>query len=174
MSECSPILDSLRQQFLGKIPPRSLEPIARENGISLRDCTRCLSEDLWTEIAGDHFIPVMQDLVHWGPVTTIIHTDDVILEITDPIPDGSVGQGFYNLHSKRGLHGHLRADNCESIIFLERPFMGSHTASITFFNAAGAAMFKVFVGRDEEGQLLEDQLTRFRSLPGKLSGQEAV
>jgi putative heme iron utilization protein len=36
-------------------------------------------------------------------------------------------------------------------------------------NAAGAAMFKIFVRRDEQKELLAEQLAKFEELRGRLS-----
>jgi putative heme iron utilization protein len=47
--------------------------------------------------------------------------------------------------------------------------MGRASASILFFNADGAIMFKVFVGRDESRNLKPDQLDAFRSLALRLA-----
>jgi putative heme iron utilization protein len=46
--------------------------------------------------------------------------------------------------------------------------MGMDTASILFFNQAGSAMFKIFLGRDEHRQLLADQVSAFHALSSSL------
>jgi len=45
-------------------------------------------------------------------------------------------------------------------------------AFIAFFNAEGAIIFKVFVGRDERRELLADQLAAFEALAGRLCGSD--
>ena len=45
---------------------------------------------------------------------------------------------------------------------------GMDTASILFFNQAGSAMFKIFLGRDEHRQLLADQVSAFHALSSSL------
>lgn len=79
------------------------------------------------------------------------------------------GHGFYNLKGGDGLSGHLRATNCRAIVFLRRPFMGMDTLSAQFFNADGEAMFKIFVGRDENRRLRADQVERFGMLEAKFA-----
>jgi hypothetical protein len=44
------------------------------------------------------------------------------------------------------------------------PFFGRRSCSLQFINLDGGAMFKVFVGRDEQRELLADQLARFERL----------
>ena len=46
--------------------------------------------------------------------------------------------------------------------------MGMDTASILFFNRAGSAMFKIFLGRDEHRQLLADPVSAFHALSSSL------
>ncbi len=65
---------------------------------------------------------------------------------------------------------HLKADNCTHVAFVSRPFMGRPSRSLQFFNGAGEAMFKVFVRRDAERNLLADQVQRFDELRARLGG----
>jgi putative heme iron utilization protein len=44
------------------------------------------------------------------------------------------------------------------------------TISVQFFNAEGEAMFKVYVGRDEDRRLRADQVERFLQLQVRLAG----
>ncbi|HRO48844.1 MAG TPA: heme utilization cystosolic carrier protein HutX [Hyphomicrobium sp.] len=145
-------------------PGGILEATASRHGLSLQDTVECLPADMWTRISGTHFVDVMRDLSEWGDVTVISHTKDAILEFEGPVPNGTLGHGFYNLGGGSGLSGHLRADNCKAIVFLRRPFMGKETLSVQFFNADGEAMFKIFVGRDESKKLKADQVKRFTQL----------
>lgn len=148
-----------------------LESVAAEHGVSLRTVVGCLPQEMWRETGGERFCEVMAEVADWGPVTLIVHTQDGVFEFSGPLPAGSLGHGFFNLHGTGGLSGHLRAERCASIVFLRRPFMGKRTASIQFFNGAGGAMFKIFVGRDAEGELSASQLERFDALEQRLAAQ---
>ncbi len=57
-------------------------------------------------------------------------------------------------------------------MFLRRPFMGTDTLSVQFFNADGEAMFKIFVGRDENRRLKADQVERFARLETRFAASE--
>ena len=48
--------------------------------------------------------------------------------------------------------------------------MGRPSRSMQFFNGAGEAMFKIFVRRDEERELLAEQVQRFDELRSRLGG----
>ncbi|HMM78219.1 MAG TPA: heme utilization cystosolic carrier protein HutX [Gammaproteobacteria bacterium] len=158
---------SLRERISRRLAERTdgvLEAIATEYGVSLQTVVECLASKMWTRVDGAHFIEVMTDIASWGEVTLIAHSKDAILEFSGPLPEGRVGHGLYNLKGGGALSGHLRHEHCKAIIFLRRPFMGTETASVQFFNAAGEAMFKIFVGRDERRQLRPEQLARFAAL----------
>jgi putative heme utilization carrier protein HutX len=71
---------------------------------------------------------------------------------------------------RTGFHGHLKYERCAAIAFVERPFMGRTSNLMIFINRDGGIMFKIFVGRDEKGQLKQDQVARFKALADRLCG----
>ncbi|MGE0768416.1 MAG: heme utilization cystosolic carrier protein HutX [Hyphomicrobiaceae bacterium] len=143
--------------------------IAVEHGVSTRDVVAALPAANQTFVSGERFQDVMADLQEWGEVLFIVHTTDIVLECVGRIPPGSVGRGYYNLHGDSPIGGHIRFESCSSIAFVARPFMGRRSCSLQFFNAAGEAMFKVFVRRDAERNLLSDQVARFEALRAHLA-----
>ena len=108
---------------------------------------------------------VTEDEVYYelGKVTLVMNTPDVIMEFSGVLPNGKLSHGFYNFTYNSPLHGHLRASHCKSVYLVERPFMKRQTVSLQFINEAGHAMFKVFAGRDEKGELVAEQLAAMRS-----------
>lgn len=176
MNEPAPttdVLRSLRAQ-LARSPHGVLEQVAEEHGVPLRTVIECLPQEMHSAASGDRFCEVMGEVSPWGPVTLIVHTPDGIFEFAGAVPDGSLRRGFHDLSADRGFGGHLRAECCHSIVFLRRPFMGKQTASLQFLDEAGGATFKIFVGRDESGELRADQLARFDALErGLVPGQAA-
>ena len=102
-----------------------------------------------------------------NPLPSSTHTPDAIVEVSGKLPNGKVGRGFYNFdhpETDGGVHGHIYYENCASIYLLERPFMGKATCSLNFINRNGGAMFKIFVGRDEAGELKQHQIEAMRKL----------
>ena len=47
--------------------------------------------------------------------------------------------------------------------------MGRPSRSLQFFNGAGEAMFKIFVRRDKERNLLPEQVARFDALRRRMA-----
>jgi putative heme utilization carrier protein HutX len=146
-----------------------LEQIARDYEVSTFEVVRALPAEHTTIVPGARFEEVMQALTTWGEVLFIVHTPDIVLECAGPIPPGSFARGYYNLHGNSPIGGHLRAESCAHIAFVSRPFMGRPSRSLQFFNGSGEAMFKVFVRRDRERNLLADQVVRFEELRGRMA-----
>lgn len=154
------------QEFMQTGPDGTLEAIAAQYGVTLLEVVKHVPQHALA--AGEKFDTVWDAVCEWGSVTTLVHTADVILEFSGSLPSGFHRHGYFNLRGKQGLSGHIKAENCAHIALVERKFMGMDTASIIFFNPAGEAMFKIFIGRDEHRQLLAEQLDAFRTLAAAL------
>lgn len=139
-----------------------LEHVASGHNVSVADVARCLPEDQAVVASGDKFEEVMTEISNWGPVTFIVHTDDIVLECKDTVPPGSFARGYYNIHGDSAIGGHIKADNCESVIFVSRPFMGRESHSVQFYSKSGACMYKVYLGRDKNRELIPEQVEKFK------------
>jgi putative heme utilization carrier protein HutX len=152
-----------------------LEQIARDYGVSTFDVVEALPAEHRTVVPGSRFEDILRALTEWGEVLFIVHTPDLVLECAGKVPPGSVGRGYFNLHGDSPISGHIKADNCAHIVFVSRPFMGRPSRSLQFFNGAGEAMFKVFVRRDAERNLIAEQVQRFDALRERLAaGRPAI
>jgi len=157
------------QDFLKTEPDGTLEAIAGQYNTTLLEVVKNLPSH--TLVAGNKFDTVWDTVCEWGKVTTLVHSADMILEFTGELPSGFHRHGYFNLRGKKGMTGHIKAENCTHIALVERKFMAMDTASILFFNAAGNAMFKIFLGRDDHRQLLAEQVDAFRTLAAVLKGE---
>ncbi|WP_336818266.1 heme utilization cystosolic carrier protein HutX [Cedecea sp. MMO-103] len=157
--------------YLKTQPDGTLESIAAQYNVTLLDVVSQLPAQAL--VSGEQFDTVWDTVVEWGSVTTLVHTADVIIEFSGELPSGFHRHGYFNLRGKKGMTGHIKAANCTHIALVERKFMGMDTASILFFNQAGSAMLKIFIGRDDHRQLLADQLAAFRALAETLKGNIA-
>lgn len=155
-------------------PGAIVETVAKETGATLREVVEALPGEMRRFAPASAFVPVMDDVAKWGNVTVIIHTDDGVMEIGGPIPPGKIAKDYFNLSGTIGFHGHLRYERCAGIAFVERPFFGRLSASILFLNVDGGIMFKIFVGRDEQRELIGHQLDAFRALADRLCVREAA
>lgn len=158
---------------LAKNPDGILEQIAKSYAVSTLDVVRHLSPDHCTMVGADKFTDVMQDITTWGEILFIVHTNDIVCECAGVLPPGTFGRGYYNLHGDSPIGGHIRVENCASIAFVSRPFMGRESRSVQFFNEAGEAMFKIFVRRDKDRNLLPEQAEKFDALRRRLASSGA-
>jgi putative heme utilization carrier protein HutX len=145
-------------------PDGVLEAIAERHGVPLQAILDCLPDGHAPSIDGDRFTEIWRALVEWGGVLFIVHTRDGVFEIKTPLPSGEAGRGYFNVHGPTPLGGHLRADRCARIYFVDRPFFGRRSCSVQFVSCDGEAMFKVFVARSPDRNLDPDQLARFEAL----------
>jgi heme iron utilization protein len=145
-----------------------LEQIAREYGVSTFEVVEALPAAHRVIVPGSLFEEILSALTSWGSIVFIVHTPDIVLECEGPIPPGASARGYFNLHGDSPIGGHIKAENCASIAFVMRPFMGRESRSIQFFNANGEAMFKIFVRRDEKRELIGEQVKLFDELKTRL------
>ncbi|MGE3872842.1 MAG: heme utilization cystosolic carrier protein HutX [Parvibaculaceae bacterium] len=157
------------KEALAAKPDGVLEMIAAQCGVPLARVFDELPEGAARRVPGDRFEELWQDLARWGDVLLIVHTKDIVLECKGPLPDGTSAQGYFNIHGDSPIGGHIKADRCTAIYFIDRLFHGRRSCSVQFVNGEGDAMFKIFVPRDDKRELLADQLARFEALKAKVS-----
>lgn len=163
MNVLSPKHDEI-QAALEEKPDAVLDFVAKELNVSLSDVISCLPDDQVVSLLGEQFEAVMKGVAGLGTITFIVHTEDIVLECKGNVPEGSYGRGFYNIHGDSPIGGHIKADNCGFIYFVSREMMGRLSHSLIFCNKAGKAMFKIYLGRDENRELIPEQVGQFNRL----------
>ena len=149
---------------LAEKPDGVIEQIAAKAEVTPAEVLAVLPEGAAVVVEDAHWEPIWKDLSSWGDILMIVHTEDIVLEVEGSLPDGSEGHGWFNIHGDSPIGGHIRKERCVSIAFVDRGFHGRRSCSVWFMNADGKAMFKVFVRRDKERNLLEEQVSRFEAL----------
>ena len=152
------------QAALDEKPDAVLDFVAKDVNVSLSDVIKCLPERQVLALSGDQFDAVMKGAASLGAITFIVHTEDIVLECKGAVPEGNYGRGFYNIHGDSPIGGHIKADNCGAIYFVSREMMGRQSHSLIFCNKAGNAMFKIYLARDENRDLIPEQVERFNRL----------
>lgn len=126
-----------------------------------------LPDDLVCLVKGNLAEAILQEVSHWGAVTTIVERDGSVFEFKGSLPEGKPGFGYYNLMGSAGqLHGHLKLDVIINIALLSKPLRGKEAHAIVFFNRTGDCVFKVYLGRDQQGVIYAHQLQAFNRLKG--------
>ena len=158
-------------EALREKPDGILEMVSGKADASLWQVFQRLAEGQAVAIAGEKFEELWAGLTTWGTVLFIVHTEDIVLECEGTLPPGTSSHGYFNIHGDSPIGGHIKASNCARIVFVDRAFHGRRSCSVQFLNAAGNAMFKVFVRRDKQRELLAEQVALFEALRAKVSVQ---
>jgi heme iron utilization protein len=159
---------SIRQELEAK-PDGILEVVAANHGVPLEQVLDCLPAGMAIAADGSLFETAWRDMTEWGEMTFIVHTRDGVFECSRAIPPGSAGRGYFNVHGESPISGHLKAERRRSIYFVDRSFFGKRSCSVQFINTDGEAMFKIFVGRNDDRSLKGEQVARFEALREVLS-----
>jgi putative heme utilization carrier protein HutX len=149
---------------LASKPDGVIENVAREHGVPTREVLAMLPPGESVAASGEAFEAIWNDVTGWGEVLFIVNTPDIVLECHGPLVPGSAAHGWFNVHGDSPIGGHIKASNCREICFVDRKFHGRRSLSIQFYNAAGEAMFKIFVRRDSQRELLPEQIVKFEAL----------
>ncbi|SMF03903.1 hypothetical protein SAMN02982989_4650 [Xaviernesmea oryzae] len=149
---------------LAEKPDGVVEAIAGKAEVTPADILEILPKGAAVIAGKEHFLDIWAEMTSWGEVLFIVHTEDIVLEAEGSLPAGSEAHGWFNIHGDSPIGGHIKKDNCASVTFVDRAFHGRRSCSVWFMNEKGSAMFKVFVRRDENRELIAGQLVKFEAL----------
>lgn len=159
-------MEALKQQvaqILEQEPKLLPAAIAEKLNISEFEAVSALPDEMIALVDGEQAQSILEGLVGFGPVTTIVHSFGSIFEVKAPFPKGKEARGYYNLMGREGeMHGHLKLDNVKNIALVSKPFMGRESHYFGFFCEEGNNIFKVYLGRNEKRELIESQVTTFK------------
>ena len=124
-----------------------------------------INEDLEKVVDGSKFDEIIEDISKWGKILMIKITPSFVIEIKDFMPTGTYGHGYYNFNTKgSSISGHLKAINIEKIVFSSKVHRGMLSHSVSFNDINGEHIFKVFVTRNENREIIKDQFDKFIAL----------
>lgn len=116
-------------------------------------------------LGAEHSESLLAALSTWGNTTTIIIHKGCVFEFKGPFPKGAIAQGYYNLEGPiPGFHGHIKLDAIKHIKFQEKQHRGRQSYAFDFQDKESSSIFKVFLGRDEKGELIPDQVDAFKRI----------
>ncbi|MDP5054351.1 MAG: hypothetical protein NWP69_11220, partial [Congregibacter sp.] len=124
-----------------------------------------IRDDNKSELPGTLALPLLQALQELGDTTTVILHEGCVFEFKGAFPTGEVHEGYYNLEGPvPGFHGHLRLDAITQIRFQDRPHRGRASYAFVFENLQSRCIFKVFLGRSSDGEIIAHQLRFFKQV----------
>lgn len=114
---------------------------------------------------------LLAEIHSWGKVVTIIEKAGSIFEVEGTFPLGKEGYGYFNLNMPKNpniaLYGHLKLQQITDIVLISKPFRGKESYAIAFITAQQEVLFKIYLGRDEQRQLLAHQVKKFNQIRNK-------
>jgi len=149
---------------LAEKPDGVVEAIAARAEVTPAEILAVLPQGAAVSAPAEKFNDIWNELRGWGEVLMIVQTTDIVFEVPGHLPEGTEGHGWFNIHGDSPIGGHIKKENCATITFVDRGFHGRRSLSVWFMNAAGSAMFKLFVRRDANKELLADQVIKFEAL----------
>lgn len=121
--------------------------------------------DPTNRLAGEAAQSLLLDISNWGKVTTIVLHGGSVFEFKGNFPKGNPGHGYYNLtNDGSGFEGHLNLNAVDHIAFQDKPHRGQESYAFVFNDKTNQPIFKIFLGRDEKGQLIREQKAKFLAL----------
>jgi len=156
------------ENLLTNNPELTTLEIAKELNTSEYKVLQNINEDIAKAVNSEHFDEIIEDISTWGKILMIKITPSFVIEINDNMPLGTYGHGYYNFDSKESsISGHLKVNDIDKIIFLSKKHRGMISHSVIFYDAKGEHIFKVFVRRDENRELLVSQVEKFMALKSR-------
>lgn len=144
--------------------------LAQNFNVSEGEIISVLSSDMAITVPGEQALNILESLIGWGPVTTIVHSFGSIFEVKAPFPKGKLAHGYYNLMGRPGeLQGHLRLDLIDKVALVSKPFRGKESYYFGFFDLDGNSVFKIYLGRDDKRVLFADQVEKFKQMQTEFS-----
>jgi hypothetical protein len=116
-------------------------------------------------IPGEQAQGLLEEIAGWKQAVTtiVIHTGSVF-EFKAPFPVGENGHGYYNLKGESGFEGHLNLTDVAKITLQDKPHRGRDSYAFVFEHSNGEVIFKIFLGRDAAGDIIAEQLQRFKTI----------
>ena len=143
--------------------------ISKELQVSEYEVLQNIDEKYAKAVDASSFDTIIEDIATWGKILMIKITPSFVIEIKDHMPIGEYGHGYYNFNSKQSaISGHLKVDDIDKIIFVSKKHRGMLSHSVVFYDQNGEHIFKVFVARNENRELLSNQVDQFMSLKNRV------
>ena len=156
--------DSIKK-ILDKNPDITTLEIAKNLEVSEYEVLQNIDENFAKAIDAKSFDEIIEDISTWGKILMIKITPSFVIEIKDHMPLGTYGHGYYNFdHATSAISGHLKVDDIDKIIFVSKKHRGMLSHSVVFYDTKGEHIFKIFVARDENRELIPEQVEKFMAL----------
>lgn len=161
-------MKKLIEEILIENPDFSTLDIANQLKKSEYEVLQNINHTIAKAIDAENFDAIIEDIATWGKILMIKITPSFVIEIKDTMPTGTYGHGYYNFDStESSISGHLKVSDIDKIIFVSKKHRGMISYSVVFYDNNGEHIFKVFLTRDDNKEILSDQLNKFIALKNR-------
>lgn len=143
---------------------KTIREISRNANVTELEVLRTLITSDQVALYGkDEILPLLNELSEMGTTLVIVENQGSIFEIKCRFPKGLEGYGYYNLkiEGEYGLGGHVDINHINHVAVTSEIFFNKPSKAWWFIHESGRVVFKVYVGRDENGEFKPNQLTLF-------------
>ncbi len=166
------LMNTVREK-MEKNPSTMTGDLARSLSVKEVEIIRCLPEGMAVEALVEDFETIWERMTTWEKATFICISKGCVVEVAGPLPVGKHGHGMFNLHQEGNpLGGHLMVKDLGSIWLVSKPFFGKESHSVQFFSQDGDAMFSVYLGRDEQRNIIESVKNDFLEMKEQYEKKE--
>ncbi|QKF68605.1 putative heme iron utilization protein, ChuX/HutX family [Arcobacter venerupis] len=156
------------EEILNQNPEISTLEIAQKLNVNEYEVLQNINDNIAKAVDGSKFDEIIEDISTWGKILMIKITPSFVIEIKDNMPTGTYGHGYYNFDSNdSSISGHLKVNDIEKIIFISKKHRGMISHSVVFYDIQGEHILKIFVNRDENKELNQEQVEKFMELKDK-------
>ncbi|MDR2426805.1 MAG: hypothetical protein LBD46_06490 [Endomicrobium sp.] len=140
---------------------KTIRAISKEHNVSELDVIKVLETGKYVRLLGKEFVKkLIEELPSLGELLILIEHGGSIFEITSIFLPVCESHGYYNL-GRAALSGHLNTDKITNIGVISENLFGRRSCSWVFLGENGEPVFKVYLKRDENKEILKDQLSVF-------------
>ena len=144
--------------------------LAKSLGVQFGRILAALPEEMRSFAPGDAAIAIWEAMTEWEKATFIATTPGAIVEISCRLPKGKRSNGMYNLMDKQyPLGGHLLMGMVDSVCFVSGTVHGMESHSVQFLDAEGRQCFAVYLGRNEQREIIPAVREGFFALKAQYS-----
>lgn len=128
-----------------------------------------LDNNTFKEVSGSNLLKVLDEISTWGEILFCKNTPEFIIEFKTKIDPTKAMRGYHNFCGESGyLGGHLKEGAVTKIGFVSTKFMNTLGHSVHFYNDKNETIFKFYLARDENRNLILSQVEKFKALKESL------
>ncbi|MDR1194926.1 MAG: heme utilization cystosolic carrier protein HutX [Endomicrobium sp.] len=140
---------------------KTVRAIGREYNVSELEVIKVLDADKQARLLEKEYVKkLIEELPTLGELLFLVEHGGSIFEIKSVFPQSQESHGYCNL-GRAPFSGHLNLEKITNIGVISETMYGRRSCNWVFLGENGETVFKVYIGRDQNKELLKNQLDVF-------------